>query len=925
MSPREAYILVVSATMAVIGGLLVALVPPAATLLLVVAVAAFATVFLPGTVFALYLLIPFYKGAAQEYSPIDLTVALSLLTMLQIVPLILDRRPHQISRAGLVLWPVLAVLLLIGTLYAPDQDLALARAINWGVLLFVPIGIGALRVGSEPRFVRQLLWTFFGMGVTIALLGLTQLSSLERLEVLGANTIAVAIGALLVPLLVVVFVSRQYALLSWIAAITLIPAAVIVSLASGSRGPLLVILILAVVGLIRWLRRIRSVDRRVLGLVAAVGVASIVVGSMAADSLPGESLERFTNFGEFVQRMLEGDVNPGAGDASSAVRVSLFGYAWTLFQENPLIGVGTAGFAALSPAALGPEADVYPHNSVLQFGAEFGTLGLAIFVGFVFLAMTRLLPEAASRPVRALFLYFLLVGMVTGNVFEDRALWGLLLVVLFIDVGPVGALAGSDSDRTQQPSQAAGLLAAPSVRLVPGHAPNGRGDIVMPAQSSPSSPSASSTARLRGPVVVSPPGSRVRHLIFRDFLLPSRLDEYRQLLEHALEAGYTTLSIEQMWSLIATETVDPSGRYLIVRHDIDTDPGTAAAMWQIERELGVGSSYFFRLSTVDVGLMREIAEAGSHVSYHYEELATLAKRRHIRDPSEALARLPEARLAFGQNLERLRQATDLPMRIVASHGDFANRKLGISNTEVLADEAFRREVGVDLEAYDQAFMSHVTSRNADGPPPSSWNPEDPMTVIDRRESVVYLLVHPRNWRADRWVNVRENLSRVREGALYALPVVGGRRSDQTMPVVAIPAADPDPWPGVTLGEGASIGAFVVLGTQPGAGLPGDHELRIGRNARIRSHTVIYGGTTIGDDFQAGHGALIREATTVGDRVSVGSHTVVEHHVTIRDRVRIHSNAFIPEYSVLEEGAWIGPNVVFTNARYPMSPSAKDQL
>jgi len=60
-------------------------------------------------------------------------------------------------------------------------------------------------------------------------------------------------------------------------------------------------------------------------------------------------------------------------------------------------------------------------------------------------------------------------------------------------------------------------------------------------------------------------------------------------------------------------------------------------------------------------------------------------------------------------------------------------------------------------------------------------------------------------------------------------------------------------------------------------------------------------------------------------VSIGSHSVVEHHVTIADRVRIHSNVFIPEYSILDEGAWIGPCVVFTNALYPLSPDAKKTL
>jgi acetyltransferase-like isoleucine patch superfamily enzyme len=54
-------------------------------------------------------------------------------------------------------------------------------------------------------------------------------------------------------------------------------------------------------------------------------------------------------------------------------------------------------------------------------------------------------------------------------------------------------------------------------------------------------------------------------------------------------------------------------------------------------------------------------------------------------------------------------------------------------------------------------------------------------------------------------------------------------------------------------------------------------------------------------------------------------SVIEHHVEIGDNVRIHTQAFIPEYSVLEEGCWIGPNVVLTNAKYPMSPGAKDRL
>ena len=133
------------------------------------------------------------------------------------------------------------------------------------------------------------------------------------------------------------------------------------------------------------------------------------------------------------------------------------------------------------------------------------------------------------------------------------------------------------------------------------------------------------------------------------------------------------------------------------------------------------------------------------------------------------------------------------------------------------------------------------------------------------------------------------------------------------------------YPNVEIGQGAEIGDFVIIGKPPKRKEPEELKTVIGRNAVIRSHTVIYAGNVIGDHFQTGHGAMIRESNEIGHHVSIGSHSVIEHHVKIEDRVRIHSQAFVPEYSILEEGCWIGPNVVFTNARYPLSPQAKQNL
>lgn len=130
---------------------------------------------------------------------------------------------------------------------------------------------------------------------------------------------------------------------------------------------------------------------------------------------------------------------------------------------------------------------------------------------------------------------------------------------------------------------------------------------------------------------------------------------------------------------------------------------------------------------------------------------------------------------------------------------------------------------------------------------------------------------------------------------------------------------------VSLDEASIIDEFVLLGVAPRGYQPGDLETQIGPNAYIRSHTVIYAGNIIGARFQTGHGVMIRELNQIGDDVSIGTHSIIEHHVQLADKVRIHSNVFIPEFSILEEGVWVGPHAVFTNARYPLSPSAKANL
>src|SRR5689334_8547618 len=60
---------------------------------------------------------------------------------------------------------------------------------------------------------------------------------------------------------------------------------------------------------------------------------------------------------------------------------------------------------------------------------------------------------------------------------------------------------------------------------------------------------------------------------------------------------------------------------------------------------------------------------------------------------------------------------------------------------------------------------------------------------------------------------------------------------------------------VLLGEGCESDPSVLLGDRTGRPIADPH-LRVGARARLRSGTVLYAGTTIGDDFQTGHNGVV---------------------------------------------------------------------
>jgi hypothetical protein len=247
--------------------------------------------------------------------------------------------------------------------------------------------------------------------------------------------------------------------------------------------------------------------------------------------------------------------------------------------------------------------------------------------------------------------------------------------------------------------------------------------------------------------------------LYAHYLMPSRLREYEDLLVQAKDAGYRQLSIRDFHRTVCRGDADP-GKALVHRHDIDSDVRTARKMFALEVRHGVRASYYFRLSTLDFGFMRDIEAAGSEASYHYEEVATFAKQHRLRSAGAVRARFPEIRSLFEHNYNRIRDELGVPMTTVASHGDFANRKLKVINHELL-DGELRRRCGIECESYDDALLRHFDQYISDKPYPVFFRPESPFKALGHHRRIC-LLTHPIQWETN-WVeNTRCNVVRLAE-------------------------------------------------------------------------------------------------------------------------------------------------------------------
>jgi acetyltransferase-like isoleucine patch superfamily enzyme len=122
-------------------------------------------------------------------------------------------------------------------------------------------------------------------------------------------------------------------------------------------------------------------------------------------------------------------------------------------------------------------------------------------------------------------------------------------------------------------------------------------------------------------------------------------------------------------------------------------------------------------------------------------------------------------------------------------------------------------------------------------------------------------------------------------------------------------------------EGVIVGKGTVIGSHCEIGIPNakaQSPLYIGPNSLIRSHTVIYNGSTFKDRLETGHFVAIRELTQAGSNFRVGSYGDIQGHCDFGDFVRLHSRVHIAQGATVGDLVWMSPGVQLTND--PLPPS-----
>jgi acetyltransferase-like isoleucine patch superfamily enzyme len=96
-------------------------------------------------------------------------------------------------------------------------------------------------------------------------------------------------------------------------------------------------------------------------------------------------------------------------------------------------------------------------------------------------------------------------------------------------------------------------------------------------------------------------------------------------------------------------------------------------------------------------------------------------------------------------------------------------------------------------------------------------------------------------------------------------------------------------------------------------------------ARVVSGAAVEPGARLGSGTTVWDHAAVRSGASVGRNCVIGRGVYLGPGVRLGDNVKVQNHALIYEPAVLEDGAFVGPAVVFTNDTYPRAVTPEGRL
>jgi O-antigen ligase len=362
----------------------------------------------PEIAVSLFYVVGFFKGDPRlDASPVDLTVTVAVIMLLAMgLRLFFTEATLRLPKDFIFYAPLLA-LMFISLTYTPDLGAGVDKTLRF-IFLTLMGAISPFLLVDTAQKVRRFMAGLVVGAVLMAINSFFMLGGEDRLTAPSGETTALGFSAGLALVIIWALWFPRMALFSRLLLYPFVAVLMVALVGSGGR--------FANVGTVVCLGlTILFYRKLVLDLAIMLGAG---IAALPFVRIPAASLDYLASLAHPHQAF--------------GTRTDLMEFGLRTFLDHPLFGVGIQGYRYVTP---NPLTYNFPHNLLLELGAELGIFAVIAFLGLAvcsYRSMFRVMREAYSENItlyRTVFLMLILTCMnaaVSGEMNNDRLLFFML-------------------------------------------------------------------------------------------------------------------------------------------------------------------------------------------------------------------------------------------------------------------------------------------------------------------------------------------------------------------------------------------------------------------------------------------------------------------------------------------------------------------